>query len=49
MLIIILFSLYDGTGFGCESGVKTDIAGVVCGKEEQIDQIKEDKIDQCEP
>ena len=42
---IIKFSQFDGKGFGCWKNNHPDVAGVVCGYEEDIEALKMDKIE----
>eukprot|EP00090_Calanus_glacialis_P015006 TRINITY_DN23895_c0_g1_i1.p1 TRINITY_DN23895_c0_g1~~TRINITY_DN23895_c0_g1_i1.p1 ORF type:complete len:1207 (-),score=282.43 TRINITY_DN23895_c0_g1_i1:76-3612(-) len=37
--------LFDGRGFGCNRGIKSDIAGVICGTQQQIDKIKNQALE----
>jgi len=37
--------LFGGRGFGCNRGVKSDIAGVICGTQQQIDEIKNQELE----
>ena len=39
----IKFSQYDGKGFGCFKNNKPDVAGVVCGDEEDVQSFKTDQ------
>ena len=42
---LINISQYDGKGFGCLKGNNPDVAGVVCGEEEDIKELKKDKTE----